>query len=70
MGPLNVLNQFYNISNWSFNGGNLSMEVSIDNGEALLISDWLKYRPTVAIKREISDPISSISLMTGLQCPV
>lgn len=51
MGPLNVLNQFYNISNWSFNGGNLSMEVSIDIGEALLISDWLKYGPTVAIKR-------------------
>lgn len=27
------------------------MEVSIVNGEALLISDWLKCRPTVAIEK-------------------
>lgn len=49
MGPLNVLGQFYNVRNWTLNGGNLSMEVSIVNGEALLISGWLNYRPTVTI---------------------
>ena len=65
--------QLYNFRNWSLNEKNLSIEVSLVSGEALLISDCLTYRTTVAIERgdcQLIDSISSICLMTGhwLQC--
>lgn len=70
LGPLYVLSQFYDVRNWSLNGGNLSIELSIVNGGAPFIRGWLKYQ---AIEREVvglMTPVSSISSTTGRKASV